>query len=1130
MAITVINRTFTDDQNRTLNFPFFSGYDRVKASYTIDVEFSFVIDPLNSIEKVGDSFTLNNGQSWEDYGFYAGATITGHYENGSSHNIPSSTTIVFVDGATMFLSNTLAGTDGTYTIGTFTIDSLPDAIGFDFNLVENTSTGSEYSVIDGEVNRFNADVSALTVSGTVVPSQLGNKSGGSQITTLITRLADVSGNKQYRIDVSFNPWTIKNPDLYFSTGCIKPWIRIEAFPEYQNPSVKISTISVPTDANVGLTNEVGNGGAPEYTLGYINLEDRDGNPLPSIDYNQPTCFEIRINGVFNSSSKFNLTLWHDTTDDAEFKNLPTNFDQNNIVIKNNSALAFSASPFAPIYSPTRTDGVELAIEDLTSTSHGTYAIFTGKIVPNGAFTNLINDKQPTDRLYKLWIRCENPTLTSNNVRPVWVNIQESVFSKAVIPLGKYGISMAVANHENTILRSANDVITEDDIRLISNFKVPKFNNFERISVSTVVVNSVTNESFNLEQYNLDLSTLPELPDGTKPINFVLNRGFKLSPTNQNNVINIIRNPLLDDSDEYGVKIEYSALIRWEYWLEQIGTALAFYGDSTKNWFNYQSGNWGVGFLIQIDTPDGSYQDFELLDIHGYDQWTAGTGSTTVQYFREDGVTAITKPIVGELTHVKVTFTNTLFAVGGGWGQLTSEGFELSPRWDLSTVWDWDNVSQNPWKPLAVETGLKLTESGTSKTLEGLLDVTKLPNPNKVSITGRISQKGDIPIEVRHKVTTETARLPKPEDLDNRGKTGNCCDCIYEVFADENSTETYRNHVSSRWLIGEDVTFELYKDSVLTSFQPVSQSFPNDTGAKYCTIPWRDVLISDGRGCYVLKGISESAGITTEKTLGVFKLEQFDWARLVDKIMIRSVFNDANIREQINFTNAEVQDCIVIDGDIEEYQPNTQINNLVKANFEQVKVKRENRTLWTVNINFADFCHMKRLTDLHLVGENQMFVSDFRKDAFDKTLLDKAVILNESANLTPIYRSERQKATFVVAEKIVDHLTRYGSVGASGEVNAGDLPLPNVVNEQIPIDVTINGITVANDAVSDVALTLVDQNGGDVPFTQTGNELEVNVAGGGDTLFDLEINVDGVLKSTIPLDSQDNNIINVNLYS
>lgn len=41
-----------------------------------------------------------------------------------------------------------------------------------------------------------------------------------------------------------------------------------------------------------------------------------------------------------------------------------------------------------------------------------------------------------------------------------------------------------------------------------------------------------------------------------------------------------------------------------------------------------------------------------------------------------------------------------------------------------------------------------------------------------------------------------------------------------------------------------------------------------------------------------------------------------------------------------------------------------------------------------------------------------------------------------------------------------------------------------------LDVNINGTTVVNDTLTDVNLTLVDQNGDDVPFTQTGTELEV----------------------------------------
>ena len=43
----------------------------------------------------------------------------------------------------------------------------------------------------------------------------------------------------------------------------------------------------------------------------------------------------------------------------------------------------------------------------------------------------------------------------------------------------------------------------------------------------------------------------------------------------------------------------------------------------------------------------------------------------------------------------------------------------------------------------------------------------------------------------------------------------------------------------------------------------------------------------------------------------------------------------------------------------------------------------------------------------------------------------------------------------------------------------------------PLDVNINGTTVVNDTLTDVDLTLVDQDGENVPFTQTGTKLEIN---------------------------------------
>jgi hypothetical protein len=436
------------------------------------------------------------------------------------------------------------------------------------------------------------------------------------------------------------------------------------------------------------------------------------------------------------------------------------------------------------------------------------------------------------------------------------------------------------------------------------------------------------------------------------------------------------------------------------------------------------------------------------------------------------------------------------------------------------VWNWANVNQNPLKPLNGQTKLKVTSNVGSVVIEGFLDVSKLPNPTKISITGRLFSDEKIAInpDVRHKITVEPKKIPSGFDLSDRGETGNCCDCIYKVFADAENSDSYRNHVTSRWMIGETVTFELYKDGVLTAFVPTAQIFPNDTSAYYCTISWRDVLLTEGIGCYTLVGKSEVSGLEFEQTLGMFDLQQFTWERVDGLVCIRSVFNDANIQEQINFTNAIVMDCLLLDGDIEEYQPTTEINNLIKANRIQEKVKRENRTKWTINVDFADFCHMKRLTDVHLLGENQLFISDYRKDAFDKTILDKPVILSESISLTPLYRSERQKGSFQVENKIVDAISRFGFVNASGEVNLSEIPLPNLIDNPCE-DATVTNSdesyvqTVASgDTLVLPDITVTDSDGS--TFTQPSVENVVCTLSP-----DTELEVNGTLEGTFAAGSK-----------
>jgi len=1049
MGLQIINRRFGDYQNRGLSFPFFQGWDFVTAIYTVQVDFSVQISISNQLVVSGTTLSLTNG-NWEDFGFFAGANISGTYTHatGGAHTIPSGSTVDYVDGGIMTIilgSGSLS--DGTASIGLITCDEIPNAFEVEFNLVPNTSGAeNQFSLIDGEVNRFSVLTDGMAISDPPIDfTRIGaNFSGGSIMSASIDRKADISSRQVFEISVSFKNWTVKDLGLFLTANCVKPWIRIKVFPEYQNPTVSIDIVNTPSDAQTGGFNEVGNGGIPDYEVESIAWENESAETLPTFDYSQPSIFTAVINGTFTSGSKFNLAWYFDSVEDSDYKNLPLPID-NNLMLVTKTA-PFNVGTTADFLGNARADGAQLGLSDILITQSGTSATITGKFTPNSEFTSFIESKESFNRNFRLAIRVENPSLTDNFIKPVWLDVDSQTMTKQIIPLGEYDIeNYSLFGHDQTL--NPRNLIIEDDFRTVTKFTLPRNNTFESIEVGCIVFNTDNNNRFTLESVTCNLSGFPTLIDGSKPINQTINLPINLSPTNPNKQIIFERETSLDDEGNYGVKVTYSSVIDWKYWLEQVNADIFFFPNQNKDWLNYQSGDWIVLFALRINTELGQYENGWQLELKDYDDWAM---NTKWEYFKED-LTPITKPLTDEITIIKATHANIVSFDDGAyyWGQMTVEPNESNPRWDISSVYDTLPNTSSPLIPLVGETRLKLVINGYKMEAWCRFDPSKLSDPSNISFTSRIyneSPKDDTLAEVRNKVTTKTVKLPKDTTNEPRLDSGNCCDCIWDVFADENSNDSWKNHVSSRWATGETVTFQLYKSGVLTDFQPTAQDFPNDVDSKYCTIPWKDVLLSYGQGCYTLKASIEVAGLEFEKTLGVFDLKQFDWFLARTKVMIRSVFNDANMREQINFTNANVIDCIMFDGDIEEFQPNTEISNLTFSDFSQNKIKRENLTSWSVNVNPSGYCLMNRLVNVHLVGENKLFATDYRYDSFDKTILDKPCILSESPQMTPLYSSERQKATFKIQEKIVNNLTKYGSVLASGDVNAEQLLYPNVVSE------------------------------------------------------------------------------------
>jgi len=292
---------------------------------------------------------------------------------------------------------------------------------------------------------------------------------------------------------------------------------------------------------------------------------------------------------------------------------------------------------------------------------------------------------------------------------------------------------------------------------------------------------------------------------------------------------------------------------------------------------------------------------------------------------------------------------------------------------------------------------------------------------------------------RHKRDEIAVRIPKEFTPEDRGYD-TCCDCEFMAIASSTSDDPWKNSQNTGWYFGEDTEFSMYKDDVLTAYQPATQSFPNDTSAKYYTINWKDVLASDGTGCFTVKAAYNIAGISGTVLVNTYRLFEYSQVVVEGHVMLKSVFNNANEKEGINFTNAQVVDCIIFKGDFNDFQPNTQIRNNQWSDNTLNSVIRENMKRWTLVVTPATQCLIDRLIDLHLLAENNVYVSDYNRYAYDKTMLNKSVIVSQEgggAKVTNFPASDKKGLTCEFELKIRNEKAHFGSISTSGE------PLPNI---------------------------------------------------------------------------------------
>ena len=1028
MAIIVVNKTNEDLLARTGVAFSNNSLDTIKTTFTLELDTKLVLNTFLavSVVKVGDIYTLTNG-NWKDLiGAFVGANIDYALSGGTF-----SETIVSVNGASMELTAGL-GTyaDGNYSVGWFQITDDPTQFDFALNLVENNIGSGLPSLIDGESQRFSVVMAnALTISGgTDTFAQLGNTSGGSQFTVkTISRLADstISGNKQYQLIVTYKNWLCINQTPYDSINAIGDYYEFQAYMITGDPSSTISGTQF-QKGNTGFQDEVFNGVTPNYVFTSIVWEDASANVMDAFDFSQPSTFTILITGGA-TADRFNFKMFFVPKDSTEYSVLP-NPIENNLMLAINSSL-INLSTATAITGNLNDDGAGVDISALTYIVSGSDIQITGVVTPNAAFTTLYEGRDLGDRNYRLWIQMEDSTKTYKTADRVNVLADSGNAKEDIQPLGKLTTvsTLEMSDHNGDVYALTPDPYLEDDCLVNVEYTLPKnllTNPWLSIRMRMVAVRASDGERFTLEETIYDTSNLPaNSTTGILPLDFTENRGYKLPATSDKHDITVQLFPSLDTGSVFGVQIQYPFIVKYQSWLPMPQAANDFISANSQNWYPYSSSaTWSVQFEIAHEISAGEYIDDLPFTIHQYDDWSESSAIT----FKKTDDTAITKPFTDQITKVFATHTvDTEDWNGNEWGLIHVRPKYGAPQWLIGSVLTHSDTNNALYPPTG-ETKGKKTVTAKVVTIEALFNPDLIDTSGDLTFTSRVS--GSTTGGLRENIYKEhftPVKSPLNPEIRGGSTTGEelrglskCCK-PFLVLADLTDSTRYKNDVNSVYDFGDTLTVKVLKDGVDTGYSITSQAFPNQSDARYATIEWRTIATNYGFGCY---------SITVQQTIAGASYGVYTWAEYElmpyytggiylseGTARVLSEFNDMNDFLGINMTGSFMLDSIRLRGKAGYNQPNTLIDNVEYQNGTMEKVAREDFESYELRTGLIMIEDVQALR-LHVLSENNCWLSDHNFDSPDYFFFDKPVIVQEGYKPEYFDGSRAQKGTIIFEDK------------------------------------------------------------------------------------------------------------------
>ena len=1086
--INIIEFKATDKQGRDLPYYSANALDKHFIVCRFRVKFGIVLTGTgNSISvTASDDILILNSGSWSEYGAIVGAGISGTI-NGVS--LPVGATIDYVNDNVLNLSVGHGLTaPANYTICDLTFDFDPQAVEFSVNLVPSNSNGFPESLVDQNVNRYLATgVDSLIIGGATADfNNLGYKSGGSAITPIIERFADEYGSQVYEIRFDeFTQFLYLDGSPFTGADSVKLWMNIKVFPDALDNGTFQETNYLTPDGQTGFFDEVFDGIITEFEITDIDLTV-GGDLVSQVDYSAVTHFQIKVkakdgSAIFDAvNSRFGIGFFSTTKTDSDNWN-QNSFIENNTMLCSDEDLTVTGST-STITGLVNSSGAGVDIEnfEIFVNVAETEAVFVGDITPNAQYTSLMFANSSADRGYRLVVKVESFALTGNLIRPVWLTGSFDLLTKYIAPLGGYtAVGFTPIDHKGNAITYVPDlgfINTEDDIKIGVAFKLPKQslqitdNRFYQSITLSVVAVKFTGELFRFESFNFPLGTY--LPNETQPISATVGRGFTLPPSTDKNMVTIWRDTANDTMTQFAIKAEYGLLMDWRYWLAQSGVNPDFFGSENKDWFHYQTADWDVQFLLEINTTDGSYQNFLDLEHLTYDDWG---GTSTINFYLEDGVTPITKPISGQICVVEAVhiaqspYTWQPLTV---WGQITVEPKEGAPRRMSSTVLPYGIDPSNPLIPLSGEIGCQLTIVGNTATLRTQFNPDLIDWQNDLSFSSKIwgeARKG-VDIDTvfnRTKINTDVARKTSIQDQERILKE--CCEARTVVV---DIVTPSRSDITAHWWAGDTVEFTLYKNGVATDFLVDTIPIPSAQGWFSVQLNWFAIYGIDGAGCYQLKVTEDVASI--ESTYTIENYELFKYSREITKGQARLMvlYDFVDVKSGIDFTGSNLTDSVRFHGSFGWSQPNLQVDNATDYSYSIEKVRRISRDTYEMKAHQLS-AKFKRLMNFMLLHENVCWFTDYNWQN-DEYYLDLVhVIVNESPKI--VYRdalTRKVGMTCVFRAKLDNNISAFNSPNAS--------KVPPIIN----IQGNFNGEnTTVNiyDAFGNIVFTQIVPYGDDATF-------------------------------------------------